>query len=113
MIKQIIYRLLCNNITGNLLHFFFPKNIPDIRWKGFAFNINDSGMLKQHVASIFWGFYESAEIRFIEKYVDGKMDVIELGASSGIVSAHIVRKLNPSAKMICVEGNSNLANTWK
>ncbi len=61
------------------------------------------------VASVFWGFYESAEIRFVEKYFTGGVDAIELGASSGIVSSHIISKLkNNERQFIAVEANHYL-----
>ncbi|MDZ4757534.1 MAG: FkbM family methyltransferase [Bacteroidota bacterium] len=65
------------------------------------------------MASIFWGFYESAERRLLMKYYDGSQDVVELGASIGIISSHIAGKLKPNRKLICVEANSNLLPTLR
>ena len=71
----------------------FGDSLPDIRWRGFRFIVTRDGISDRNRAMIFWGFYESAEIRLIEKYFDGKTDVIELGSSMGIVSTHIAKKL--------------------
>jgi FkbM family methyltransferase len=112
-LKKIIYRLLCNNITGSIIYFFSRSRIPDIRWRGFRFNVPSSSVNKQIAASVFWGFYESAEIRFIEKYLRSDLNVIELGSSIGIVSAHIVSKLNKGRHFITVEANPFLIDTIK
>jgi FkbM family methyltransferase len=57
---------------------------------------------------IFWGFYESAELRLVEKYLPATLDVVELGASLGVVSAHIGRRLESGRQLISVEANPAL-----
>jgi FkbM family methyltransferase len=84
--------------------------IPNIRRRGFRFaapSDQTNGMIQ---SSIFWGFYESAETRLIEKYLQRSGVVIELGGSLGIVSSHIVSKLN-GGKLIIVEANPKLLHT--
>jgi len=104
-IKAIIKNVLCNDGTGWVLTKIFGQSIPDIRWKGFRFQLPRAGVSNTNKAAIFWGFYESAEIRFIQKYLRGNLDVVEMGGSLGIVSAHIVSKLNPGRKIVTVEAN--------
>jgi FkbM family methyltransferase len=111
-IKALSHRLLCNDLSGSVVKAFCKNKIPDIRWQKFQFDVTDAGMSNSMAASIFWGFYEAAEIRFVEKYIKGDMDVIELGASSGIVSSHIVSKLSPNNRLISVEANKALRSTW-
>lgn len=70
-------------------------------------------MTKTIVASIFWGFYESAEIRLIDKYFKGDVDAIEFGASSGVVSSWIISKFTrPGKRYIGVEANRHLKGLW-
>lgn len=107
-LKSSIKDILCNDFTGGVLTKVFRKSLPDIRWRGYSFRLPDSGVSKTNVAAIFWGFYESAEIRLIQKYIDGNSDVVELGASIGIVSGHIASKLKPGRKIISVEANRKL-----
>ena len=57
---------------------------------------------------MFWGFYESAEIRFIEKYLSSDFDVLELGGSIGVVSSHIRARLGKDRRLISVEANPRL-----
>jgi len=59
-------------------------------------------------ASLFFGFYESAEIRFVQRYLPRVLDVVELGASLGGVSAQIGRKLDPGRRLVCVEASAAL-----
>lgn len=104
-IKVFIYKLLCNDITGSLLRGFFRKTLPDIRWPGFRFIVPPKYVNNGIAASVFWGFYESSEIRYIEQYLSGELNVIEFGSSIGIVSSHIASKLQEGKKLIAVEAN--------
>ncbi|HLX92635.1 MAG TPA: FkbM family methyltransferase [Puia sp.] len=101
---------MCNDFVGGIILAFFRKTVPDIRWPGFRFYLRESGTSRKNVASIFWGFYEAAEIRLIEKYFEGNTDIVELGGSLGVVSAHIMSKLRPGKKFIAVEANPHLVN---
>ena len=86
----------------------YKNRIPDLRWKKFRFAVDPRYVNKSITASIFWGFYEGAEIRLIEKYLDGASDVIELGGSIGVVSSHILKKIKRGKKLITVEANPML-----
>ena len=68
-------------------------------------------MNKGIYASVFWGFYESAEVRYIEQYLNGELNVFELGSSIGVVSSHIAAKLKAGKKLIAVEANPLLIDT--
>lgn len=112
-VKKVIFRILCNNMTGAVIESIYKDRVPDLRWPKFRFRTSGAGMEKWVLASIFWGFYEGAEVRFIEKYFKGDTDVVELGASSGIISAHIVSKLQKGKRLISVEANNMLADVWQ
>jgi FkbM family methyltransferase len=60
-------------------------------------------------AEMFWGLYESAERRCIASSLASGHDVIELGASLGVVSSHLARRLAPGKKLVCVEAFPALA----
>ncbi len=111
--KKLLYNLLCNKLTGWFILFIFKDNIPDIRWKGYVYNLRKANMRQSTIASIFWGFYESTEIRFVEKYFKGNMDVLELGGSCGVVTSHLVSKLDKNKRLISVEANSDLQIIFK
>jgi len=107
-LKFFIRRLLCNDFTGSLIRKWFKNSVPDVRWKGYKFQLPEKGVSNANVAALFFGFYESAEIRLIQKYMNGSGDVVELGASLGVVTGHIVSKLNSGARVISVEANPYL-----
>lgn len=109
--KSIVYNFLCNALTGSLIYYLFNEKIPDLRWSGFKFKMPKAFTNRQIVASIFWGFYESAEIRHIEKYLRDDLDVIELGSSLGIVTSHIASKLGTDMHLIALEANPFLIET--
>lgn len=113
MVKKIIYKLLCNKITGGIIAFIFRNRIPDLRWKGYSFSVKGAGVSKTIIASIFWGFYESAEIRFAQKYFKGDTDILEFGSSCGIVASHFASKLKENKKYIAVEANNGLLEVLK
>jgi FkbM family methyltransferase len=54
-------------------------------------------------AQMFWGTYESAERRCIASSLEPGHDVVELGASLGVVSSHLARRLAPGRTLVCVE----------
>lgn len=111
IIKKFFFRLLVNKFTGSVIHTIYPRLIPDIRWRGYKFTIQRNGVNKSLAASLFCGFYEAAEIRFIHQYYKGKTDVIELGGSMGIVTSHLASLQEPGKKLITVEANPFLAET--
>lgn len=109
-IKIFLFNFFCNKLTGGIISNIFGDYIPDVRWRKFRFFIEKKYVNKKLIASIFFGFYESAEIRYIEKYLRKDIDVLELGGSIGIVSAHISSKLSKDQMLITVEANPYLIN---
>jgi len=59
-------------------------------------------------AMLYWGIYESAEIRFVRRYLGNELDVIELGSSLGGGSCEIAKKLVGKKKLVCVEANEQI-----
>jgi FkbM family methyltransferase len=110
-VKKIIHGLSCNNLTGAIIQGVFGDKIPDLRWPGFKFKVPASSVNKKMTAAVFWGFYESSEIRYVEKYLREDLDVIELGSSLGIVSSHIASRLGKGRHLTAVEANPFLVET--
>ena len=107
LLKRAVYNLLCNNVTGTLLLKLFPR-IPDLRWKGYKFFVNAQRSSKTVISSIFFGFYESSEIRLIHRFYDGQSNVVELGGSMGVVSSHIASLMKNGKQLVVVEPNPHL-----
>ena len=62
-------------------------------------------------ACIYWGLYESAERRFIQKYLYDSVDVVELGSSIGANSSIAAGRLKQGTRLVCVEANATLLET--
>lgn len=103
--KTAIARVMCNDLVGHAVSNVFQDRIPS---RGNIIFTSDSRILPSVKASLFWGLYESSEIRFVQKYLRSGLDFIELGASLGVVSSHIARCLRPTCKLICLEANPYL-----
>jgi len=79
-----------------------------IRKGDVKFDVSSSLISPRTKAQIFWGLYESAEQRFIRRWLRPDLDVIELGSSIGVVSSVISQVIEPGRRMICVEANPNV-----
>lgn len=53
-------------------------------------------------AMLFWQLYESAEIRFVKRYLPPETDVVELGSSIGVVGS-IAGRIIQGQRLVCVE----------
>lgn len=102
-LKLLVAKILCHAAVGRLL-----------RRRGRVQRL--SGVLvdlahvtnPETVAQLQWGLYESAELRLIDRHLDNSYDVIELGASIGVTSVHIARRLKGRRRLVCVEANPRL-----
>lgn len=57
----------------------------------------DASIITPHTkAQIFWGSYESGEIRMAERHLRSDLDLIEIGSSIGILSSHAIGQIDPS-----------------
>lgn len=102
--KKIAATFLCHPLMGRFIDLAFGGRIP---FSGARIEVPYGGDPRV-TAALFWGMYESAEIRFVNVYIDGLRDVIELGSSLGGVASHIAHALLPGRKLICVEANPHL-----
>ena len=102
--KALAARVLCHPFVGTLLGQVYGNLIPS---RGAS--IDTSGAIAPAVkAYLFWGVYESAEIRFVERYLRRDLDVVELGSSLGVVACHIAKRLDRARRLVCVEANGLL-----
>ena len=106
-IKLILAKVLCSNLVGNLIGFFFKNRIPSLVFRDLKFDCSSNQISSSVKAQIFFGIYESAEYRFCKKYVPINANVIELGSSIGLISSFLYRNKSPK-KIIAVEANPEL-----
>lgn len=97
--------LLSNPILGALVS---SASRNRIRNRGLIIDTSPPAFTTGVKAQLAFGIYESAEIRFIRKYLSGYSRVLELGASLGVTAAHILDVVAPGAEVVCVEANPDL-----
>lgn len=108
-IKNLIAKIITLPVLGWFLYKIFKGNIYDIRWQHRHFAPPDID--PKIYASIFWGFYENAERSLLDMHLNSDTLVVELGSSLGIVSKHVLSKLNKGALYYAVEMNPILIET--
>lgn len=109
-LKRQVALMICSPLLGKIIGFIFKNKIPH----GTLFFYTDSPLIApQTKASIFWGIYEPAELRFINKYLRADLDCIELGSSLGVSSSYIRNRIDKTKKLICIEANPGLADLIK
>lgn len=84
-----------------------------IRNRGIIIDTSPSEFSPRVKARLAFGIYESAEIRFIRRYLRGSRHVLELGASLGVSTSHILDVAAPGAEVVCVEANPDLLGTLR
>jgi FkbM family methyltransferase len=107
-LKAFAVSILCHPLVGRLLRVVFGGRIPSLRFRGWRIDTRSPAVTPRTVATIFWGVYESAELRLVERHLRRDLDVIECGSSLGGVSSAIARRLEPGRRMVCVEANPAL-----
>ena len=96
-LKKLFYWVLTNSLVGYFLKCLkIKKNL-----FGGVFDL--SNVSNKEAASIFWGFWESAEIRFSKRFANSKT-IVELGSSVG-VTLGVLANNRIDTKFICIEAS--------
>src|SRR5690349_5654721 len=82
-LKALVARLLCNALTGRLIAAMHRDRIPFGR---LTIDTAHGVISARTKARIFFGIYESAEVRCIRTRLRNDLDVVELGSSIGVLS---------------------------
>lgn len=107
-LKALAVTVLCHPLVGRLLRVVFGGRIPSLRFRGWRIDTRSPAVTPRTVATIFWGVYESAELRLVDRRLRRDLDVVECGSSLGGVSSAIAQRLEPGRRMLCVEANPAL-----
>lgn len=101
-IKLVIAKILVNDFTGKLIAILFSNKIP---FYNLRIDISNPVIRKRIAASLYFKTYESAEVRFISKYLKNyEGTIVELGSSIGVVSSTLA-KANPKAELFTFEAD--------
>jgi FkbM family methyltransferase len=103
-IKVFVASILCSSWIGNIIAWWYGNRIP---FYGTYIDTAHEQIKSSIKAMLFWKFYESAEVRFVQQYLKDEYDTIELGSSIGAVSVQIGKKIK-NKKLIVLEANSKL-----
>lgn len=101
-LKKWTTRVLCSPAVGHAVGLAFSDCIP---YCGVRVSTKSRTVPAKNKAALFFGVYESAERRFVRRYLDPNLNTIELGSSIGGVSSHIAACLAKDTTLICVEAN--------
>jgi len=105
-IKASVARAICHPAIGRAIGQLLRDHIP---YGGFLIETTSRNVCPETKAALFWGIYESCELRFVQRYIRRDLDVVELGASIGGVTCHIRKRLGPDQRLLAVEANPELA----
>lgn len=101
-IKLIIAKILVNDFTGKLISILFSNKIP---FHNLRIDVSNSVVRKRIAAALYFKTYESAEVRFISKYLKNyEGTIVEFGSSIGVVSSTLA-KANPKASLFSFEAD--------
>lgn len=103
--KRILAQALSSKPVGRMVEFVTRDHIPN---NGIVFDTVLPAFSPSIKAAMLFGIHESAEIRFVRKYLSPDADVVELGAGLGVTSAHILEGRSPGRSLTCVEANPDL-----
>jgi len=109
-VKAQVARLLSSPAAGALISVACGDRI---RNAGVVIDTSHPAFTDTVRAQLAFGIYESAEIRFIRRYLTGFTRVLELGSSLGVTASHIIDVAAPGAEVVCVEANPELLNALR
>ncbi len=109
-IKQVLKRHIGAAITAPAVGRAIALLTGDtFRSRGLRVNTAHPAIKPVVKAMLFWNMYESAEIRFVQRYLKPEVDVVELGSSLGVMACQIRARLERERKLVCVEASPQLA----
>lgn len=103
--KARVANLLCHPAVGRLIAAAASNRI---RSGPLSIHTDGPTISPRTKAQIFWGIYESAEIRMLRNHLRADLDLLEVGSSLGVVSSHAIDCLSKDSRVVCVEANPNL-----
>jgi FkbM family methyltransferase len=104
-IKALLGSAITHRSIGTLISGAYGGQIP---FRGRLIETRNPYVSARVAAALRWGLYEKAELNFVRDYLRPELDVIELGASLGVVTLEIASKQAPGKTLVSVEANPHL-----
>lgn len=102
--KVRVARALCSRPVGAVVSLLGP----DYKVRGMQISADSPEIDRQMKAALYFGLYESTELRLVERHLRPTPLLVDLGCSLGVVTAQAARRLAPGSKVVCVEANEHL-----
>ena len=103
-LRQFVVDCLTSRVAGRFIGWIFRQRIPH---RGCIIDTSSPLVSPRVKARLFWRLYEHNEVGAVRRYLPPHLDVIELGASIGVLSCQVLRK-QQSGRLIAVEANPAL-----
>jgi FkbM family methyltransferase len=101
--------ILASGLTSKLPQIIVSKMFPNyVSFHGLQIAVDDMKGGAKTKCNLLFRMYESAEIRFVLRYLPRNQDVVELGSSIGVLSCLIRRTIAPDRNLVCVEAGHKL-----
>ncbi|NJL74782.1 MAG: FkbM family methyltransferase [Saprospiraceae bacterium] len=107
--KIFIVSILTFPFFGFLIRKLYNNKIP---FHGITIHSFNPTVSNKTVASLFFQFYESAEVRLVKKYLQNEFPIIELGSSIGAISS-VSSLRHKTQPLYAVEANPELIHVLK
>ena len=92
---------------------FFPVWPERVDLDGVAVLLRDTPLIARSWRRLLRGHYETAERELVKCFIRPGDQVLELGASIGVVTCFIARATTPSGRVVCVEADERLQPSFK
>ena len=102
-VKRQIRPLLSSRAFGRVVGALTRHRV---RNRGLVFDT--TGWNPRAEAMLAFRMYESAEIRFVRRFLRGTQTAIELGGSLGVAGSHLLSVMRQPGSLTCVEANGRL-----
>ena len=109
-VKRFVGPIIANRWTGIVAARVLGDRIPH---RGLTIDTSSPVVDPETKAALLVNGYESAEFRFVQRYLPVDCDVIELGGSLGVVSCTIRRRIAADRRQIVVEADPRLATVLR
>jgi FkbM family methyltransferase len=103
--KSTVARLATTPLVGRAVARVFGDRIPSAVG---PVDTHDPVVPDQVKARLALRLYERAELRFVDEHLPRDLDVVELGASIGVVTRAVAGHLDPGRKVVAVEADPRL-----
>lgn len=108
--KRFVGPIIANRWTGIVAARVLGNRIPH---RGLTIDTSSPVVDAETKAALLVNGYESAEYRFVQKYLPVDCDVIELGGSLGVISCTIRRRIAADRRQLVVEADPRLAKVLR